>query len=121
MMMIEGPTQPYFSVNRIAGTSSSSRPFSAADIAGAMKAVTSALAGGEITPGEAATIAAVVDTFVPAIETCEFERRLQLVEAGRSNHPGLHGAGPGGYFNPKASFCSRFAAGVAMSDCSSNF
>jgi hypothetical protein len=40
---------------------------SAADIAAAMKAMTSALAGGVITPGEAATIAAVVDTFVRAI------------------------------------------------------
>jgi hypothetical protein len=26
--MIKGPTQPYFSINRVAGTSSSSRPFS---------------------------------------------------------------------------------------------
>jgi hypothetical protein len=45
---------------------------SAADIAGAMKAVTSALAGGVITPGEAATIRAVVDTFVRAI--CSWSR-----------------------------------------------
>src|SRR5437899_10206387 len=42
---------------------------SAADIAAAMKAVTSALAGGAITPGEAGTVAAVVDTFVRAIES----------------------------------------------------
>jgi Family of unknown function (DUF5681) len=40
---------------------------SASDIAAAMKAVTSALAGGVITPGEAERIAAVVDTFVRAI------------------------------------------------------
>jgi len=77
---------------------------SAADIAPAMKAVTSALAGGVITPGEAATIATVVDTFVRAIETSDFERRLQLVEADHSDHPdaatGLYGAGPGGYYNP---------------------
>jgi hypothetical protein len=53
---------------------------SASDIAGAMKAVTSALAGGAITPGEAATIAAVVDTFVRAIETSDFDRRLQELE-----------------------------------------
>src|ERR1700730_3713521 len=39
---------------------------SAADIAPAMKAVTSALAAGVIMPGEAATIAAVVVTFVRA-------------------------------------------------------
>jgi hypothetical protein len=54
---------------------------SAADIAPAMKAVTSALAEGVITPGEAATIAAVVDTFVRAIETSDFDRRLKIVEA----------------------------------------
>ena len=53
---------------------------SAADIAAAMKAVTSALAGGDITPGEAGTIASVVNTFVRAIETSDFERRLQEVE-----------------------------------------
>ena len=78
---------------------------SAADIAPAMKAVTSALAGGMITPGEAATIAAVVDTFVRAIETSDFERRLQLVEADRFDHPGeaagMNGASPNGYYyNP---------------------
>ena len=68
-------------------------------IAAAMKAVTSALA-----TGEAATITAVVDTFVRAIETGDFERRLQLVEADCSNDPGasagMNGAGPGWAFNP---------------------
>ena len=54
---------------------------SAADIAAAMKAVTSALAAGVITPGEAGTIAAVVDTFVRAIETSDFDRRLRIMEA----------------------------------------
>jgi hypothetical protein len=49
---------------------------SAADIAAAMKAFTSALAGGMITPGEAATIGPVVDTFVREIETSDFERRF---------------------------------------------
>ena len=53
---------------------------SASDIAAAMKAVTSALADGAITPGEAATIAAVVDTFVRAIETSDFDWRLQELE-----------------------------------------
>jgi len=33
-----------------------------------------------------ATIAAVVDTFVRAIETSDFDRRLQLVEADCSDH-----------------------------------
>src|ERR1700737_1236075 len=76
---------------------------SAADIAPAMKAVTSALAAGAITPGEAATIAAVVDTFVRAIETSDFERRLKIVEdehAAQPAHvPGMFGTGPGGQFN----------------------
>ena len=73
---------------------------SAADIAAAMKAVTSALAGGAITPGEAATIAAVVDTFVRAIETSDFDRRLQLVEVSCSNHPGdATSPSSGGHFN----------------------
>ena len=39
------------------------------DISAAMQAVTSALAKGDITPGEAATIAGVVETFARAIET----------------------------------------------------
>src|SRR5438132_437563 len=77
---------------------------SAADIAAAMKAVTSALAGGVITPGEAATIAAVVDTFVRAIETSDFERRLKLLEADCAEReaaaPGMNGVGLGRYYNP---------------------
>jgi len=40
-----------------------------ADISAAMRAVTSALARGDITPGEAATIAAVVETFARTIES----------------------------------------------------
>jgi hypothetical protein len=74
---------------------------SAGDIAAAMKAVTSALAGGAITPGEAGTIAAVVDTFVRAIETSDFDRRLQELE-GRSKPnatAGMVGARWGGRFN----------------------
>ena len=58
-----------------------------------MKAATSASAGGAIIPGEAATIAAVVDAFVRAIETSDFDRRLQLVEIG------MAGAGLGGNLN----------------------
>jgi len=74
---------------------------SAADIAAAMKAVTSALAGGAITPGEAGTIAAVVDTFVRAIETSDFDRRLQQLEdrSKRDAATGMVGAGWGGRFN----------------------
>lgn len=53
---------------------------SAADIAPAMKAVAAALADGIITPGEGEAIARIVDTFVRAIETSDFERRLKAVE-----------------------------------------
>ena len=77
---------------------------SAADIASAMKAVTSALAAGVITPGEAERIAAVVDTFVRAIETSDFERRLKIVEAETLecavNAPEMFDARFRGQFNP---------------------
>jgi hypothetical protein len=54
---------------------------SAHDVARAMDAVTAALAQGEITPGEAETIAGVVDTFVRAIETTKKNgSRLNLLE-----------------------------------------
>ena len=53
---------------------------SAADIAAAMKAVAAALADGVITPGEGEAIARIVDTFVRAIETSDFERRLSAIE-----------------------------------------
>jgi hypothetical protein len=42
---------------------------SVSDVSAAMRAVTAALAKGHITPGEAATIAGVVETFARAIET----------------------------------------------------
>jgi hypothetical protein len=54
---------------------------SAADIARAMGAVTAAVAQGALTPGEADVMARVVDTFVRAIDTSDFDRRLQEVEA----------------------------------------
>jgi hypothetical protein len=63
---------------------------SAADIAAAMKAVTSALAGGAITPGEAERIAAMVDTFVRAIDAGDFDRRLQELEDASKARCGLH-------------------------------
>jgi hypothetical protein len=60
---------------------------SAADVARAMGAVTASLAGGLITPGEAQAIARVVTTFVQMIETSDFDRRLQMVEARQAQHP----------------------------------
>ena len=59
---------------------------STGDIARAMDAVTSALAEGEITPGEAEKIAGVVDTFVRAIATTRKDgsglNLLQILTAG---------------------------------------
>jgi hypothetical protein len=59
---------------------------SAHDVSRAMDAVTSALARGEITPGEAETIAGVVETFVRAIETTKKEgsglNLLEILTAG---------------------------------------
>jgi hypothetical protein len=60
---------------------------SAADIARAMAAVTAALAGGLITPAEGHAIAKMVTTFVQAIETSDFDRRLQMLEADQAQPP----------------------------------
>ena len=56
----------------------------AADLAGAMAAVTNAAAQGAITPGEAAELARVVEIFVRAVETSDFERRLRQLEEARA-------------------------------------
>ncbi len=53
----------------------------AVDLAGAMAALTGAAAQGIITPGEAAQLAQVVETYIRAIETTDLERRLRAVEA----------------------------------------
>ena len=52
----------------------------AADIAAAMGAVAAAVASGDLTPGEAEAFAQVVTTFMRAIETSDFDRRLQALE-----------------------------------------
>ncbi len=59
---------------------------SAADVARAMEAVTAALAGGLITPGEAQAIARVVAPLVPMIETSDFDRR-RMLDAGEHDYP----------------------------------
>ncbi len=56
----------------------------AADLAGTMAAVTNAAAQGAITPGEAAELARVVEIFVRAVETSDFERRLRQLEEARA-------------------------------------
>jgi len=52
----------------------------AADLGGTMAAITTAAASGAITPGEAAELARVVQIFVRAVETSDFERRLKQLE-----------------------------------------
>lgn len=52
----------------------------AADLADTMAAITTAAAQGAITPGEAAELARVVEIFVRAVETSDFERRLRELE-----------------------------------------
>src|SRR5439155_1438449 len=53
----------------------------AADLAGAMAALAGAGAQGIITPGEAAQLSQVVETYIRAIETTDLERRLRALEA----------------------------------------
>ena len=47
---------------------------------GVVAAITTAAMQGAITPGEAADLARVVEIFVRAVETSDFERRLQQLE-----------------------------------------
>jgi hypothetical protein len=53
----------------------------AGDIAAMLEAITTAVRRGGITPGEAAALAEVADTYIRAIETSEFDRRLRALEA----------------------------------------
>ena len=53
----------------------------AVGLADAMAVVSAAVAEGGITPSEASELGKLVDTFRKAIETADFERRLQRVEA----------------------------------------
>jgi hypothetical protein len=53
---------------------------SVADAAGAIAAITAAVAGGEITSGDATELAKLVESFVRATQVHEFDRRLQALE-----------------------------------------
>ena len=53
---------------------------SAEDAVKAVAAITTAVAGGELTPSEAAELARVIEAYVKAIETSEIERRLKRLE-----------------------------------------
>jgi hypothetical protein len=52
----------------------------AADIATAMTALTTAMASGDLTPDEAATVASVLEMRRKVLETEEIELRLQALE-----------------------------------------
>src|SRR5215471_12290584 len=56
---------------------------SIADLGDTMAAITTAAMEGTITTGQAAELARVVEIFVRAIETSDFERRLQQLEERR--------------------------------------
>jgi hypothetical protein len=53
---------------------------SPADLAAALGAVAVAVADGALTPSEAGDLSRVAATFIRAIETADFERRLQAIE-----------------------------------------
>jgi hypothetical protein len=50
------------------------------DLGATMAAITNAAIAGRITPGEAAELARVVEIFVRAVETSDFDRRLEELE-----------------------------------------
>ena len=52
----------------------------AGDLGDTMAAITTAATSGAITPGEATELARVVEIYVRAIETSDFERRLREPE-----------------------------------------
>lgn len=53
---------------------------SAADAVAAQSAILSAVANGEITPGEAAEVSKLIDGFVKTIELTEIDERLKRLE-----------------------------------------
>lgn len=53
---------------------------SPADLAAALGAIAAAVAEGALTPGEACNLSQVAATFIKAIETADFENRLQAIE-----------------------------------------
>ncbi len=54
----------------------------ASDVTKALGVIAKAMADGELTPDEAGTVAAVIETQRRAIETADHEERLKKIEAG---------------------------------------
>lgn len=55
------------------------------DAAAAMAAIAAAIADGDVTPGEAAELAKLVELFVKAVQAGEFDRRLKVLEDARDS------------------------------------
>ncbi len=77
---------------------------SLADIAGAMGVILAAATQGVVTPDDAFKLGQLVDTFLRAIETSEFDRRVRLLEAACANRQdeaaGMNGTETGWPYNP---------------------
>ena len=58
-----------------------------ADIAGAMAAITNAVAQGDLTPGEAEGLGRLIETYLRAIEASDFDARLKAIESDRGIEP----------------------------------
>jgi hypothetical protein len=54
---------------------------SPADAAAAMAAIAAAVANGSLTPSEAGELSKLVDAYVKALETSDFDQRLRAIEA----------------------------------------
>jgi hypothetical protein len=59
----------------------------AADIAGAMAAITNAVAQGDLTPGEAEGLGRLIETYLRAFEASDFDARLKAIESDRGIDP----------------------------------
>jgi hypothetical protein len=59
---------------------------SAADAAAAMASIINAVANGELTPGEASTVAALVEQYRRTLETADIEARISALENAHAGH-----------------------------------
>jgi len=68
----------------------------AGSTAAAMGAILSGVANGDLTPGEASSLAGLVDAYRKAFETTELEARLKALEEKRArlSYGGLSGSKP---------------------------
>ena len=67
---------------------------SAADAASAMTALTAAVAAGEVTPGEAAELSKLVETYMTDAQGARIDQRLRAFEERNERHGLSVGLGP---------------------------